>query len=102
MINITSEALNIIKEGLDKNQQKFPRIILLNGGCAGSMLSLILDTKSCDDIIINAHGIDFLIDKKLVSLVSDITICTQFALGHTLLIRNNALPTCKCGKSFKL
>lgn len=102
MINITNDALLKIKSVLHSNTNKFPRIILKKGGCAGNMLVLTLDYIHDTDIIIESNNIKFAIDTLAKPHVSDITIYTNSILGVNILIKNNKSPSCRCGKSFKI
>ncbi len=101
MINITEDALNKITTVLANNPNKIPRIVLTKGGCAGSMLVLILDSVRDTDTIIEANNIKFYIEESAKQYIDDITIYTNSILGTNIMIKNNSRPSCRCGKSFK-
>ncbi len=101
MINITEDALNKIKLVLTNNTNKFPRIILKQGGCAGTMLVLTLDYIHDTDTIIESNNIKFAIETSAKPHVENITISTTSILGTNIIIKNNLRPSCRCGKSFK-
>ena len=101
MINITEEALIKIKSVLNSNPNKIPRIVLKKGGCAGSMLVLILDDINNTDTIVESNNIKFYIEESAKPYTEDITIYTNSILGTNIMIKNNIRPSCRCGKSFR-
>ena len=102
MINITDDALIKIKSVLKNNTNKFPRIILKKGGCAGNMLALTLDYIHDSDTILESNNIKFAIDSLAKPHINDITIYTNSILGTNILIKKNKSPLCRCGKSFRI
>ncbi|MBR1944211.1 MAG: iron-sulfur cluster assembly accessory protein [Alphaproteobacteria bacterium] len=102
MINITDDALNKIKSVLNNNPDKFPRIVLKKGGCAGNMLVLTLDYIHDNDTMVESNHIKFAVDTLAKPHINDITIYTNSILGTNILIKNNKSPSCRCGKSFRI
>lgn len=102
MINISKEAQLKITEVLKNNPGKIAKIVLKKGGCAGNMLTLILDNQTPDDQFIEVDNLKFIISEEAKNYINDISIEVKNSLGTEIIIRNLNATTCKCGKSFKL
>ena len=62
-IELTDNALNHIAAVLSKDKEKFFRITVLGGGCAGFQYKFEFENiKNNDDIIINTSKFDIIID----------------------------------------
>ena len=85
--------------------QKYFRITVLGGGCAGFRYKFDFeDSKKIDDKIIKFNNIEVLIDKTSLELVKGSKIDYVYELiGSTFKITNpQASSSCGCGTSFSL
>ena len=104
MIKVSADALLTIRNALKSNPEKYPRIILKAGGCAGHMLVLTLDTIQTGDIEILSNGITFVAEPATEPYLERITIYQRPGLVNEILVRNDSplYTKCRCGKSFKI
>jgi iron-sulfur cluster assembly accessory protein len=102
VIEVSDEAIAKILTALAANNGKVPRIIVRKGGCAGTMLALVLEPARETDERITSNGIAFAVSHEAREYVADIYIHVKYGLGSEIIIRNNAAAvTCNCGKSFR-
>ncbi len=101
-MKISEEAGLKIKSILQSNSGKFPRIVLKKGGCAGSMLILVLEEPKDSDELVEVNDIKFAISEDSLKFINDVSIELKCGLGAEIIIKNNNATTCKCGKSFKI
>jgi iron-sulfur cluster assembly accessory protein len=102
MIEISYEAASQIRAALSKNGEgKVPRIVLKNGGCAGTMLVLVLENARETDSFEKSGDLIFAISNEAWQYVDDVSIYVKHGLGSEIVIKNNAVATCTCGKSFR-
>lgn len=102
MITISEEAKQKILEVLKDKPNAVARIVLKKGGCAGNILSLILDEPNNTDVVIEVDDIKFVVSPEIQNYIQDVSIELKQSLGTEIIIRNNKAPTCRCGKSFKI
>lgn len=100
-MKITPEAEIKIKSVIQNNPGKFPRIILKKGGCAGTILALVLENSDESDEIIESNGIKFAVSKDAKKFIEDISIELKTGIGEGIVLRNTNAQTCRCGKSFR-
>lgn len=102
MIKISPEAKFKIKETLKNNPNKTAKIILTKGGCAGNMLSLILNNENPAEEVVEINGLKLAISNETKNYINNISIEIKNSLGTEIIIRNLNATTCRCGKSFKI
>lgn len=102
MVKISKEAELKIKEVLKYNPNKIAKIILKKGGCAGNILSLVLDNENPTEDFVEINDLKLAISKDAKNYINDISIEIKNSLGIEIIIRNLNATTCKCGKSFKI
>lgn len=101
-MKISQEAELKIKSILQNNSAKFPRIVLKKGGCAGTMLVLLLEEPEDSDKFVEVNDVKFAVSEDSFKFIDDISIELKFGLGAEIIIKNNNAITCRCGKSFKI
>ena len=101
-MKISKEAESKIKLVIQNSPEKFPRIILKKGGCAGNILVLVLEKPDESDEIVEANGIKFAISPDVLKFIDDISIELKVGLGEEIVVRNTKAQTCRCGKSFRI
>ncbi len=75
MIKVTPEAEQKIKEFLEKNKiDSDIRVTVMEAGCSGAALGIILDEATEEDRLFSHQGINFLIHKDLLEETGNITI----------------------------
>ena len=102
-ISLTDNAINKIKELIQKENKQALRISIMPGGCSGFMYDFRLDDKSTDnDIIIEEKGIKVFIDKSSIEQIDGASIDYLDSLqGAGFKVDNpQATQSCGCGSSF--
>lgn len=100
-MKISTEAEVKIKSVIQNKSVEFPRIVLRKGGCAGNILTLLLEEPVSTDEIIEQDGIKFAVSKDAYPFIQDISIELKKDLGEEIILRNEKAKTCRCRKSFR-
>lgn len=108
MLNISELAAEKVKEMLAEQQEEgqklYLRVGVKGGGCSGLSYGMGFDADvKEDDVHLNFHGIDVIIDKESAPLLDGVQIdFKQNMMGGGFTIDNpNAIATCGCGSSFR-
>jgi iron-sulfur cluster assembly accessory protein len=85
-----------------ENSGKHLRVFVEQGGCSGMQYSMVFDEKRPDDVSVEAHGVDVLVDPFSAGYLRGALVDFIDALtGGGFKISNpNARESCGCGKSF--
>lgn len=108
MIEVSELAAQRIKEMLAEQQEEgqklYLRIGVKGGGCSGLSYGMGFDTDTKeDDIHMNHHGVDVIVDKESAPMLNGVQIdFKQNMMGGGFTIDNpNAIASCGCGSSFR-
>lgn len=75
MINVTPSAIQKIQEYLGANGiDSSIRVTLIEGGCSGPALGIVLDKAAASDRIFQHQGIDFIMHESLLAECGTVTI----------------------------
>ncbi len=75
MIEVTPAAMEKIKDFLQKNRiSSGIRVTLMEGGCSGAALGIVLDEAGDDDLVATSDGIEFMIHRDLFQECGDVVI----------------------------
>jgi iron-sulfur cluster assembly protein len=98
MFQVTEKAIEMINEFLkDKDEVHSIRVMMVEGGCAGSSLGMALDESKEDDEVFKENGITFMINRDLFELVKPINldyITTNMGSGFKLTSSLEAGSSC--------
>ena len=109
MINVTDAAIKRIKEFLSENNiDSAIRVTLMEGGCSGPALGIVLDSPMDRDKKITCQQIDFIIHEDMLEQCGAVTIdfaepdnpgCTCSSGGFKITSEKpvSPLPSCSCG-----
>jgi iron-sulfur cluster assembly protein len=85
--------------------EPFLRLRVTAGGCSGFSYKLTFERESADDdSVVEAHGLNVLIDAKSLPIVAGSTIeFSDAMLGGGFKVNNpQAVHECACGESFSI
>lgn len=75
MIHITPSAMRKIKDYLETNGiDSSIRVTLIEGGCSGPALGIVLDEAAESDLLFHHQGVDFVIHESLLSECGAVTV----------------------------
>jgi len=105
VIHLTERAARQIKkltENTPEHAGKFLRIGVKGGGCSGLSYTLDFDEQKELDLLIEAHGITYLVDKRHAMYLDGTVLDFQEGLDARGFTFENpkATSTCGCGSSF--
>jgi iron-sulfur cluster insertion protein len=81
------------------------RLRVVAGGCSGFSYQMSLeDGAATDDVIVEGHGLQVLVDPRSVPLLRGSTLDFNDAMlmGGLRVINPNATSECSCGDSFSV
>ena len=99
MFSVSEKASEMIAEFF-KGRQEPPsiRILLQEGGCAGSSLGMALDESTPNDEIFEHHGVSYVVEKKLLEQVQPIAVeYVQSPHGSGFQVQSNLKTGSGCG-----
>lgn len=102
LFTLSNSALKQVNHLLQENNQKFLKITITKGGCAGSTYQMnFADSKQKNDEIVNGN---IIIDSKsIIKVVGTNLDYIESDLDSKFVFSNsNSEEKCACGKSFKL
>ena len=109
MIDVTPAAMRKIKDFIETNRiESGIRVTLMEGGCSGAALGIVLDEATDDDVAINLEGITFLVHRELLQESGNIKIdfvetcgadCACSSGGFKISSERPVTPAgaCSCG-----
>lgn len=105
VIHLTERAARQIKKLIETSAEqtgKFLRIGVKGGGCSGLSYTLDFDTKKDLDVLLNAHGVPYIVDKRHAMYLEGTVLDFQEGLDARGFTFENpkATSTCGCGSSF--
>ncbi len=103
MIEVTSKAVEKIREILAKQQGGGLRLAVVGGGCSGLTYQFKLDQRPrTNDNVFEYDGVKIFIDPKSYVYLEGLTLDYKESLMHSgFTFQNpNAKKTCSCGTSF--
>jgi len=83
----------------------FFRVAVLGGGCSGFQYDFSIDqSRSDDDIVFHAHGVEVVVDDMSLELIDHAELdYVQDLMGSYFAVTNpNATASCGCGTSFSV
>ena len=83
----------------------FFRVAVLGGGCSGFQYDFSIDqSRSDDDIVFHAHGVEVVVDDMSLELIDHAELdYVQDLMGSYFAVTNpNATASCGCGLSFSV
>ena len=106
MITLTPRAARQVRsmqEGLGAPNKQL-RVFVESGGCSGFQYSITLDAPAADDLVLESHGQQVLIDQISLPFLSNAVIdFTDELIGARFVVQNpNAKSSCGCGTSFSM
>lgn len=105
MIEVTPDAINKIKELLEKENETtlFLRLGVKGGGCSGLSYSMVFDKNRGEhDRLFEFDGIKVICDPKSYLYLNGLKLEYSYELidGGFKFINPSATRSCSCGKSF--
>jgi iron-sulfur cluster assembly protein len=105
VVSLTPVASSRLKELLEKegNPQLALRIFVSGGGCSGMQYGMAFDdNRRQDDLVIDAEGVQVLVDDFSVQYIQGSEIdYVDSLMGAGFTVHNpNAVHSCSCGHSF--
>ena len=83
----------------------FFRVAVLGGGCSGFQYDFSIDqSRSDNDIVFHAHGVEVVVDNMSLELIDHAELdYVQDLMGSYFAVTNpNATASCGCGTSFSV
>ena len=83
----------------------FFRVAVLGGGCSGFQYDFSIDqSRSDNDIVFHAHGVEVVVDDMSLELIDHAELdYVQDLMGSYFAVTNpNATASCGCGTSFSV
>jgi len=83
----------------------FFRVAVLGGGCSGFQYDFSIDqSRSDDDIVFHAHGVEVVVDDMSLELIDHAELdYVRDLMGSYFAVTNpNATASCGCGTSFSV
>ena len=106
IVLVTEKAAEEIKRTLEKEENKslLVRLGVQGGGCSGLSYKLSYDEQKEKDHLIEAHGVNVIIDRKSAIYLKGMTLDFNDSLNSRgFVFKNpNATNTCGCGESFSV
>ena len=97
-ITLTEKAaakLKLVRDGKEETKGKPLRIYVEGGGCCGMQYGMAFDEKQADDAVVNAHGVEVVMDGMSVDYLRGSTVDFDDSLqGAGFKIIN---PNAGCG-----
>ncbi|MBI5688085.1 MAG: iron-sulfur cluster assembly accessory protein [Verrucomicrobia bacterium] len=97
-ITLTEKAaakLKLVRDGREETKGKPLRIYVEGGGCCGMQYGMAFDEKQADDAVVNAHGVEIVMDGMSVDYLRGSTVDFDDSLqGAGFKIIN---PNASCG-----
>lgn len=97
-ITLTEKAaakLKLVRDGKEETKGKPLRIYVEGGGCCGMQYGMAFDDKQADDAVVNAHGVEVVMDGMSVDYLRGSTVDFDDSLqGAGFKIIN---PNAGCG-----
>ena len=104
-ISLTDKAAEKVKAAMEKQGKKDSglRLYVSGGGCSGFQYGLAFDQKNEGDRVIEAHGVQVLVDEQSAPYLDGSEVdYVESVMGEGFQVSNpNATETCGCGHSFK-
>lgn len=101
-IEISENALKMIKKAAQIHVAKVPTICVFEGGCSGTMLGIKFLDKNISLEVVRLENLDIAISKESSKVTKNMSIDVKNGIIPEIIIRNNSAKIrCKCGKSFK-
>jgi iron-sulfur cluster assembly protein len=104
-VSLTDKAAEKVKAAMEKQAKKDTglRLYVSGGGCSGFQYGLAFDQKNEGDHVIEAHGVQVLVDEQSAPYLDGSEIdYVESVMGEGFQVNNpNATETCGCGHSFK-
>jgi iron-sulfur cluster assembly accessory protein len=106
VVSVTENAAGQIKHlaATDPaNAGKFLRIYVEQGGCSGKQYGMVFDEKRADDLVVEMHEVEVLVDPISAGHVrgSVVDFSDSLNAGGFKISNPNARQSCGCGKSFE-
>ena len=106
VVRLTESAIGLVRvlrESDQANAGKPLRVYVESGGCSGLQYGLVFDEKRENDLVVEASGVQVLIDAFSANYLRGAVVDFLDALnGGGFKISNpNARQSCGCGKSFE-
>lgn len=107
LVSLSEKAVAKIKEYGEKMPEakgKNFRVYVHGGGCSGFSYGFMFDEKRDGDNVVQAGGVDCLIDPQSMMLIKGATIDFNEGMsGAGFSVENpNAKTSCGCGSSFSV
>ncbi|WP_372612584.1 HesB/IscA family protein [Aquicoccus sp.] len=101
---VTERAFERLAEIGAGDQGQALRVAVEGGGCSGFQYSIILDTPTSKDVILEGKGQKVVVDDVSLPFLSGATIdFSEELIGARFVIDNpNATASCGCGTSFSI
>ncbi len=103
IVNLTSQALEFLRNSIKEEQCQGIRIDIVSGGCSGMTYELsFVNEINPTDVIFEEQEVKIFIAAKAVMFISGMTLdYVKSPMGGSLVFQNpNAKSKCGCGKSF--
>lgn len=103
MIDISKEAENKLLNDLKGTPNKFLKIDVVQGGCAGLKYksSFVDSFDEATQTILNLNALQAVINKADEHYFENVSIKLSKDISKSLIVENNnAIRKCKCGNSF--
>ena len=107
LVTVTESAVAALREALsaeETGESLGVRLAVVGGGCSGLQYELELDQRRPTDTVVDADGVELLLDPKSAIYLKGITLDYRDGLqGRGFSFSNpNATNTCGCGESFSV
>ena len=101
---VTERAFERLSEIGASAEGKALRIAVEGGGCSGFQYEIALDEPAEDDLVLEGHGEQVVVDPVSLPFLADAVITfSEELIGARFVIENpNASSSCGCGTSFSM
>ena len=101
---VTERAFERLSEIGASAEGKALRIAVEGGGCSGFQYENALDEPAEDDLVLEGHGEQVVVDPVSLPFLADAVITfSEELIGARFVIENpNATSSCGCGTSFSM
>jgi len=101
---VTERAFERLSEIGASAEGKALRIAVEGGGCSGFQYEIALDEPAEDDLVLEGHGEQVVVDPVSLPFLADAVITfSEELIGARFVIENpNATSSCGCGTSFSM